>query len=62
MNENYKEILKDDISKIEALATLLQTVAERGDLANLGDENVADVSALIVDKARSLSATLFRIG
>lgn len=62
MNETYKEILKDDISKIEALATLLQTVAERGDLVNLGDENVADVSALIVDKARSLSATLFRIG
>lgn len=62
MNETYKELLKDDISKIEALATLLQTVAERGDLANLGDENVADVSALIVDKARSLSATLFRIG
>ena len=62
MNETHKELLKDDISKIEALATLLQTVAERGDLANLGDENVADVSALIVDKARSLSATLFRIG
>ena len=59
MNETYKEIDKGEINKIEALATLLQTVAERGDLANLGDENVAEVSALIGDKAHSLKTMLF---
>ena len=46
--------MKNAVSRIITLATLLQSADERGDLMNLGDGAVADVSALIGEQARTL--------
>ena len=51
--KNHEE-MKNAVSRIITLATLLQSADERGDLMNLGDGAVADVSALIGEQARTL--------
>ena len=51
--KNHEE-MKNAVSRIITRATLLQSADERGDLMNLGDGAVADVSALIGEQARTL--------